>query len=432
MSDMNTVPYEYEEDLVSQSTGRTDADTDAAGRESSAQRTFPMPRSCPLHPPDAYAELRDHEPVARAALQVNGKPAWLITRFADVKQILGDSRVSADLKLPGYPLQVPVPDEVLQAVPLTFLSMDPPEHTVQRRMLAPEFTVRRIRELRERVQGIVDRRIDALFETGGPVDLVASLSLPVPALAICEMLGVPYEDHEQFEIWSAQTMSRDIDEAARGHAHQQLDTYVDGLVTAKEQQPGDDLISRIIAKNQAEPVVDHADIAGMSRLMLVAGHETTANMISLGVLTFLRHPELLAEVTVDPSLWPDAIEELLRYFSISDSGTARVAVEDIEIGDVTIKAGDGILPLNNSANHDTDIFADPDQIDFDRKGRGHLAFGYGVHQCLGQNLARLELEVVYRTLFDRIPGLRLAVPFEELSFKHDAMVYGLHTLPVAW
>ncbi|MFI5783822.1 cytochrome P450 [Nocardia sp. NPDC051570] len=417
---------------MSQSTRKTEAGKDAAGREPAALRTFPMPRSCPMSPPDSYAELREHEPVSRAALQVNGKPAWLITRFADLKQILGDSRVSANLKLPGYPLQVPVPDEVLQAVPLTFLSMDSPEHTVHRRMLAPEFSVRRIRALRENVEQIVDHRINDLLAGSEPTDLVAALAMPVPALVICELLGVPYADHEQFEIWSAQTMSRDIDDAARGLAHQHLDTYVDNLVTAKETEPGDDMISRLIAKNREEPTVSHADIASMSRLMLIAGHETTANMISLGVLTFLRHPELLASITAEPDLLPAAVEELLRHFSISDSGTARVAMADIEIGDVTIKAGEGILPLNNAANHDPDVFTDPDRIDFHRAGRAHLAFGYGIHQCIGQNLARIELEIVYRRLFERIPSLRLAVPFEELRFKHDAMVYGLHALPVTW
>ncbi|OZD59821.1 cytochrome P450 [Rhodococcus sp. 14-2470-1a] len=394
--------------------------------------TFPLPRSCPFSSPDAYAELRENEPVSRSQLSVNGKTAWLITRHELVKKILADDRVSANLKLPGYPLQVPVPDEILQAVPLTFLSMDAPEHTVQRRMLAPEFSVRRMRALRPRIQEIVDRRIDAVMSAGSPADLVAHVAMPVPSLVICEMLGVPYADHARFEGWSAQTMSRDISDEERGLAHHNLDIYVDRLVTDKETEPGDDLISRLVERNREEPAVEHSDIASMSRLLLIAGHETTANMISLAVLTLLDRPDLRQALVADPDLVPKAVEELLRYWSISDSGTARVAKEDIEIGGAMIAAGEGILPLNNAANHDSAVFENPETIDFAREARSHLAFGYGIHQCIGQNLARLELDVTIRTILDRLPDLALAGSVDDLSFKHDAMVYGVDALPVTW
>ncbi|MEU3416300.1 MULTISPECIES: cytochrome P450 [unclassified Streptomyces] len=402
--------------------------------DQAAPPDFPMRRACPFSPPAAYAELRETAPVSRARLKVNGKPAWLVTRHDLYKKLLGDERVSANLKLPGYPLQVPVPDEILQSVPLTFLSMDPPDHTVQRRMLAPEFSVRRMRELRGRVQQIVDRQIDHMLEKGadGPVDLVTSLALPVPSLVICELLGVPYEDHGRFEEWAWAIMNHDISEEDRGRAHYELDRYVDGLVTAKESEPGDDMISRLIEFNRQTPAVEHSDIVSMSKLMLVTGHETTANMIALGVLALLEHPEQLAAVRAEPELMPRAVEELLRFFSISDAGTARVALEDIELGGVTIRAGEGILPLNNAANHDARVFPDPDRLDVRREARSQLAFGYGVHQCIGQNLARMELDVVYSTLLTRIPTLRLAAPVEELRFKDDAIVYGLYELPVTW
>lgn len=395
---------------------------------------FPMRRACPFSPPADYAELRETEPVSRARLKVNGKPTWLITRHDLYKKLLGDSRVSANLKLPGYPLQVAVPEETLQSVPLTFLSMDPPDHTVQRRMLAPEFSVRRMRELRGRVQQIVDGQIDQMLAKGadGPVDLVTALALPVPSFVICEMLGVPYEDHGRFEEWAWAIMNHDISEEDRGRAHYELHAYVDGLVTAKESEPGDDMISRLIEFNRQTPAVEHSDLVSMSKLMLITGHETTANMIALGVLALLEHPEQFAALREDGELMPKAVEELLRFFSISDSGTARVALEDIELGDVTIRAGEGILPLNNAANHDDQVFPDPDRLDVRREARSHLAFGYGVHQCIGQNLARMELDVVYSTLFRRIPTLRLAVPVDELRFKDDAIVYGLYELPVTW
>ncbi|MET8179278.1 cytochrome P450 [Streptomyces sp. NPDC005336] len=401
--------------------------------EAAQHPQFPMRRTCPFSPPREYAELRGDEPVSHATLKVNGKPTWLVTTHEHVKKVLGDARVSSNLKLPGYPHQFHIPEEMLRQVRLMLLSMDPPDHTAQRRMLIPEFTARRVKEMRPRVQEIVDERIDAMLATGGPVDLVSALALPVPSLVICELLGVPYEDHQQFEEWSANMMNHDLSPEEYGASVAGLDAYLDKLVTMKENAPGDDLISRFIEKNREEQTADHLDIVTMARLMLVGGHETTANMISLGVLALLEHPEHREAITNDPALLPGAIEELLRTFSISDSGTARVALEDIDLDGTVIRAGEGILALNNSANHDEAVFQNPDTIDIRRKeARSHLAFGYGIHQCIGANLARVELEVVYGTLLRRIPGLRLATPLEKLRFKDDAMVYGVYELPVAW
>ncbi|MFE0176337.1 cytochrome P450 [Streptomyces sp. NPDC059002] len=394
---------------------------------------FPMKRTCPFSEPGEYAKMRESEPVARATLKVNGKPTWLVTRHEDVKQVLGDARVSSNLKLPGYPHQFHIPEEMLAQVRLMLLSMDPPEHTAQRRMLIPEFTARRVKEMRPRIQQIVDEHIDAMLASKGPVDLVTALALPVPSLVICELLGVPYEDHAQFEEWSAAMMNHELSPEEYGAAVQGLDIYLDKLVTAKENAPGDDLISRFIEKNRVDQVADHVDVVTMARLMLVGGHETTANMIALGVFALLEHPEQRAAIQDDPSLLPHAIEELLRTFSISDSGTARVALQDIEVGGTTIRAGEGILALNNAANHDESVFPDAGTLDIRRpEARSHLAFGYGIHQCIGANLARVELEVVYETLLRRVPSLRLAAPVEELRFKDDAMVYGLYELPVTW
>ncbi|ALO91610.1 Cytochrome P450 hydroxylase [Streptomyces hygroscopicus subsp. limoneus] len=406
---------------------------DAVPETGSPLPRFPMRRTCPFSEPREYAGMRANAPVSRAALKVNGKPTWLVTRHEDVRQVLGDSRVSSNLKLPGYPHQFHIPEEMLAQVRLMMLNMDPPEHSAQRRMLIPEFTARRVREMRPRIQQIVDEHVDAMLAQGGPVDLVTALALPVPSLVICELLGVPYEDHAQFEEWSAAMMNHDLSPAEYGAAVQALDTYLDKLVTLKEDEPGDDLISRFLEKNRTEKVADHVDVVTMARLMLVGGHETTANMIALGVLALLRHPEQMAALRDDPALLPNAIEELLRVFSISDSGTARVAVADIEVGGVTIRAGEGILALNNAANHDESVFPDPGTLDIRREeARSHLAFGHGIHQCIGANLARVELETVYGTLLRRVPGLRLAAEPEELRFKDDAMVYGVYELPVTW
>ncbi|MGW3465243.1 cytochrome P450 [Streptomyces olivaceoviridis] len=403
--------------------------------DEAAPPEFPMRRACPFSPPAAYAELRETEPVSRARLKVNGKPAWLVTRHDLYKKLLGDSRVSANLKLPGYPLQVPVPEETLQSVPLTFLSMDPPDHTVQRRMLAPEFSVRRMRELRGRVQQIVDEQIDQMLAKGadGPVDLVTALALPVPSLVICELLGVPYEDHGRFEEWAWAIMNHDISDEDRGLAHYELDRYVDGLVTAKESEPGDDMISRLIEFNRRTPAVEHSDIVSMSKLMLVTGHETTANMIALGTCAFLQHPEQLAAVRDgSPERVEGAVEEMLRYLTVAHMGRRRVALEDIEIGGVRIAAGDGIIFANDAANRDPEVFEHPERLDIDRSARRHMAFGSGPHQCLGQNLARVELQLAYPALFRRFPGLRLDRPLDEIPFRTAMAVYGVHELPVSW
>ncbi|MFF9076774.1 cytochrome P450 [Streptomyces sp. NPDC014872] len=406
---------------------------DPAPEPASPYPRFPMRRTCPFSEPPEYAGLRADEPVSRAELKVNGKPTWLVTRHEHVRQVLGDPRVSSNLKRPGYPHQFHISEEMLAHVRLMLLSMDPPDHTAQRRMLIPEFTARRVKEMRPRIQEIVDERIDAMLASDGPVDLVTTLALPVPSLTICELLGVPYADHAQFEAWSAAMMNHDLSPEEYGASVQALDAYLDKLVTLKETEPGDDLISRFLDKNRTEQVADHVDVVTMARMMLVGGHETTANMIALGVLALLEHPDLLAELRSDPALLPNAVEELLRVFSISDSGTARVAVEDIEVGGVTIRAGEGILALNNAADHDETVFPDPGTLDLRRQeARSHLAFGYGIHQCMGANLARAELEIVYGTLLRRVPGLRLAVAPEELRFKDDAMVYGVYELPVTW
>ncbi|MBV8931565.1 MAG: cytochrome P450, partial [Kutzneria sp.] len=215
-------------------------------------------------------------------------------------------------------------------------------------------------------------------------------------------------------------------------ASDRLNQYMDELVTAKEAAPGDDLLSRLIIKNRQAVTLDHLDLVGMASLLLLAGHETTANMISLGVVALLERPDELAELRTSPGLLPQAIEEMLRYFSIVDTATSRVALADIEIGGITIREGEALVIAVNAANWDDEVFAEPQRLDIHRSARHHVAFGFGVHQCLGQNLARLELEIVFETLFRRIPGLRLTVPAADLPYKDDAAIYGIHEVPVTW
>jgi cytochrome P450 len=391
--------------------------------------SFPGVRAtgCPFDPPPAIQELQAREPLTRVELW-DGSTPWLATRHADQKALLADRRVSADVTHPGYPL----PTEG-RRVSLSFILMDDPGHARLRRMVTAPFTIKRVEAMRPSVQKIVDSLIDELLAGPKPVDLVQAFALPLPSLVICDLLGVPYADHEFFQDNSNILINRDRSMAEKGEASGRLMGYLDKLIGAKLDNPGDDLLSRL-TERIAGGELTRAEAAQMGVLMLIAGHETTANMIALGTLALLEHPDQLALLrdADDPALVSSAVEELLRYLNITHNGRRRVATEDIEIAGQTIHAGEGIILANDVANRDPDVFADPDRLDLTRNPRNHVAFGFGVHQCLGQPLARLELQVVYSTLYRRIPTLRRAAGLDEISFKHDGSVYGVYELPVTW
>jgi cytochrome P450 len=396
---------------------------------------FPQARTCPMHPAPGYAELAAERPVTRVVLPT-GRTAWLVTGYDPVRQILNDSRLSVNRLDPGYPHLVTMTPQLMAMmaqVNSSLLGLDPPQHTTYRRLLINEFTVRRLAAMRPRIQQIVDACIDRMLAAGPPVDLHQALSLPVPARVICELLGMPYEDHELFERSTAAMLNRKLSQPERAQAAGAIRGHVDRLVTAKENDPGDDMIGRLVVKYREAGVYEHQQMVGLAMLLLMAGHETTANTISLGVLALEQHPEQLEMLKRDPSLTPRAVEEVLRFWSIVDaSGGSRVATEDIELEGVTIRKGDGIIALLSGANRDGEFFLDPNELELGRGGRHHVAFGYGIHQCLGQNLARLELEVTFGTLYARLPELKVAAPLESLQFKDDASVYGVNELPVTW
>ncbi|GLF97399.1 cytochrome P450 [Streptomyces yaizuensis] len=392
---------------------------------------FPHPRTCPLRPPAEYASLRAERPVSRVTL-ASGRTAWLLTRHEHIRQLLASPDVSSNLALPGFPLSFEAPPEILEQYRPILVSMDPPDHTAQRKLVVSEFTARRVNLLRPRIQEIVDERISAMLAGGGPVDLVEELALPVPSLVICELLGVPYADRAFFGDRTRKLVSISVDPEERNRANQELNEYFATLVAAKEKDPGDDLLGRLVLKNRETGALSREDLVKMASVLLIGGYETTANMISLGTVALLENPGQLARLTADPGLAPQAVDELMRYFSIADQVTSRVLLADIEIGGVLLRAGEGVIGLNASGNHDEAVFPDPERLDIDRGGRHHLAFGHGIHQCVGQNLAKVELETVFTTLFARIPGLRLTVPVAELPFKDSSGVYGLHSLPVTW
>ncbi|MFI6316463.1 cytochrome P450 [Nonomuraea sp. NPDC050556] len=307
----------------------------------------------------------------------------------------------------------------------TLMQMDPPEHTFYRRLLTADFMVRKVEGLRPGIQRLVDDLIDTMLAGPRPADLVEALALPLPSLVICELLGVPYGDRAFFQRVAGELVMDEGDPARAVAASEELDGYLDGLL----EEAGDGILGRLAGGG----AMTRPEIRTMAQLLLVAGHDTTANMIALGTAALLANPDQLAAVRDgDAALVANTVEELLRYLSITHTEARRVALEDLEVGGQLIRAGEGIVVVKSVANRDPAAFPGPGTLDVRRKARHHVAFGYGVHQCLGQPLARVELQVVYGTLYRRIPTLALAVPLERLDFKDHAVFYGVRELPVTW
>ncbi|MFK0128498.1 cytochrome P450 [Streptomyces nigra] len=391
---------------------------------------FPQSRTCPYHPPAAYAPLRDTRPLARARLY-DGRLVWTVTGHGLARTLLADPRLSTDPTRPEFPATTERIARIRRRR-TALLGVDDPEHRVQRRMMVPSFTLQRANALRPRIQRVVDERVDAMIAGGPPADLVTAFALPVPSMVICALLGVPYEDHDFFEEQSRRLLRGPTAEDSMD-ARARMEAYFDELIDRKQRQdaPGDGVLDELVHQRLAEGELDREGLIAMAIILLVAGHETTANMISLGTFTLLGHPERLAELRADPDLVPAAVEELLRMLSIAD-GLLRVAVEDIEVAGETIRAGDGVIFSTSVINRDEAVYPEPDTLDLHRPARHHVAFGFGIHQCLGQNLARAEMEIALRTLFGRLPGLRLAVPPEEIPFKPGDTIQGMLELPVTW
>jgi len=384
---------------------------------------------CPFNPP---VELLEHKPVAPARIW-DGSTPWLVTSHAAQRAILSDPRVSVDEKRPGFPFPSRAMAETVDHRPLTIFNADGADHARIRRTMTSPFTRNRMERLRPAIQRFTDDLIDQMLAGPNPTDLVTALSLPLPSLMICEMLGVPYTDHEFFQQYATVAVKRDATAEESLEGMQALGGYLGKLIAGKMAEPTNDVLSDFAARvNAGEMTLPDATLLCM--VLLIAGHETSANMITLGTAALLENPEQLAllQTTEDPKVVASAVEELLRYLTIPHLGQRRIASEDIEIEGVTIRAGDGIVVALPAGNWDPAAFPEPERLDLTRDARQHHAFGWGVHQCIGQQLARIELQVVYGTLYRRVPTLRLAVDRDELEFKGDSLAYGVYELPVAW
>ncbi|MFF8791088.1 cytochrome P450 [Streptomyces sp. NPDC015125] len=393
---------------------------------------LPMERDAgPFDPPRHITRLREARPVSPMVFP-DGHEGWIVTGYDAVRQTMADTRFSSrqDIGILHVPYEtpgMPAPTEPSPQIPGMFIAMDPPDHPRLRRRLTGAFTVKRMKMLEEHITDIVERQLDEMARRTPPVDLVKEFALPVPSLVICELLGVPYEDRETFQVNSAKFLVKDVSLDEKMAAYGALTTYLSELVTRKRAAPGDDILSDLARHDD----LTVEELTGIAFLLLLAGHETTANMLALGTFALLEHPEQLAELRADPDLLPDAVEELMRYLSVVDV-LYRYATEDIELGGETIGKGSTVVVSLLAANRDPRRFDHPGTLDIHRKARGHLSFGHGIHQCLGQQLARIEMRAGFEGLLRRFPALKLAIPAGEVKLRTDMTIYGVHELPVTW
>lgn len=392
---------------------------------------FPFARTCPFDPPPQVAAARAEGPLWPVTLW-NGKRAWLVTRHEEIRAVLSDDkRFSGAMAHPDFPAITPARVTV-DKNERAFVGMDNPAHDVYRRMFTREFSVRRMQVLKPQISAIAEKLLDELEAHGPPADLVAMLAVKFPSLVMSALFGSPYEDHEFIIACAAARHGLTQSTGEAESKARELAAYVRRLIDLKEKTPGDDMVSRIIEEHVKTGKLARDDFAEIGAMILRAGHDTTTNMIGMGTLLLLQNEALRRQLTEDPSLIEGAVEELLRYISPVQFSPRRVALEDVEIGGVTIPKGEGLFMLLGAANRDERVFAQPDVLDFKRDASTHLTFSFGIHQCLGQMLARYELHIVYAAILRRLPNLRLAVPLDQVRFKHDMQIYGVHNLPVAW
>ncbi|MFI9593178.1 cytochrome P450 [Nonomuraea sp. NPDC052265] len=397
---------------------------------------------CPFDPPPGLRERRGQAPVQPVRL-LNGAQAWLVTGFDEARTVLSDARFSAD-RVRHREATSLQPHEVAEQAAGTlrpgpavetredgfFVFMDPPEHTRIRRLLTGQFTVRRMRELESRVTEIAVEHIEAMRAAGTEADLVPAFALPLPSLVICELLGVDYADRAEFQQRTSVGLNANSTAEERAVAGAELYAFMRRLVAAKRAEPADDLLSGLV--HEADPPLTDAQLVDVALVLLGAGHETTANMLGLGAFALLEHPGQLAALREDPSLVDNAVEELLRFLSIIQLGVTRVTTGPVTLGGADLPAGSTVVIATPEVNRDPRHWPDADRFDVNRARVPHLAFGHGVHQCLGQQLARVEMRGGLKELITRLPGLRLAVPAERVPVRDEMLVFGVHSLPVTW
>ncbi|MFB1298715.1 cytochrome P450 [Mycobacterium sp. pW049] len=386
-----------------------------------------------LDPVPALGELRSSTAVTKLVTAV-GMPAYLVTRYEDVKAALADPQRFSNRKPPGWAAAPGASnvtaEEHARLTAGNLLGIDPPEHQRIRRMLTSEFTVRRMQRLEPRIIEIVDQHLDAMERTGPPADLVAGFALPIPSLVICELLGVPYQDRTDFQQRSSRQLNFSLPADERWALQLAAREYMMSLVQRARRNPGDDMLGMLVRQHGDEVTDD--ELVGIGGLLLLAGHETTSNMLGLGTIALLQRPDQLAAVRDDPDALGPAIEELLRYLSVVQNAIPRITTTAVEIGGVPIPAGQVVILSLPAANRDPQFIDAPDTLDIHRGAPGHLAFGHGVHHCLGAPLARMEMRIAFPALLRRFPHLAMAEDVDEVRFHAFNLVYGAQSLQVTW
>ncbi|OBK70655.1 cytochrome P450 [Mycobacterium sp. 1274761.0] len=408
------------------------ARTDAAPHGEAQQLPPLHMRRDGFSPIAALGEIRESVGV-RQVTNALGMQVYLITRHDDIKAVLADHERFSNQRPPGFPMPAgaQLSEQELAAVRAgNLLGLDPPEHARLRRMLTPEFTIRRMKRLEPRIVEIVDAQLDAMESAGAPIDLVENFALPIPSLVICELLGVPSDDREDFQRRSARQLDFSVPIPERMKLQQQGRAYMTTLVARARRQPGDDILGMLVRQHGHELTDD--ELIGVAGLLLLAGHETTSNMLGLGVLALLRHPGQLAAVRDDPEAVGPAVEELLRWLSIVQTAIPRITTTDVEVAGVPIPAGRLVFASLPSGNRDADFIEDPEILDVGRGAPGHLAFGHGIHHCLGAPLARMEMRIAFPALLRRFPHIALAEEFTDVQFRTWNFIYGLRSLEVSW
>ncbi|MBV8933261.1 MAG: cytochrome P450 [Kutzneria sp.] len=394
---------------------------------------FPSSAAHAGDPPPLLAELRKRDPVSRVRLP-GGEIAWLITRHEDVRQVLADPTFTRNLEGGGAvrPNTHDPRGEVFGTAIRT-LSMDGQPHAELRRLVSKALTARRVQAMRPRIQDLTDGLLDSMEARGAPADLVVCLAQPLPAIVICELVGVPAGEREQFRVWSDHITSVGRYEPDMvASAWRRFSEYIGDLIAVKRRDPADDLLTALIEARDNQHKLSDEELRSLTIVILAGGLETTAVAISAGLVRLFRHADQLARLRAEPDLMGSAVEELLRFQPIIDLNRLRIATRDARVGGVLIRAGEPVQISITSANRDEDAFARGAEFDVSRSPNAHLAFGHGAHFCLGSALAMVELTTVFTTLLRRYPGLRIAVPLAELTWRAGQMTVGPERLPVAW
>jgi cytochrome P450 len=403
-----------------------DTDTNAVGK---VPRTYPFSR-IRLEPDPQYAELRRNEPVCRVQLPY-GPPAWLVTDYLLAKAVLGDARFSRAAAVGRDNPRATAAD--ITQVAESVLNMDPPEHTRIRKLVGKAFTPRRVEELRPRAVDIATGLLADMIAAGPPGDLVSSFSFPLPVIVICELLGIPDSDRHKFRSWADAIVSTtNTTPVQEQDAYLHLVGYMADLFAERRAHPSDDLLTGLVLARDNDDRLSESELLILALALLVAGHESTSHQITNMTYTLLTHPAQLQQLRQQPELLPAAVEEMLRFNVFGSAINPLIATADVQLGDVLVRTGEPVLCARGSANRDENIFSRPDELDFTRSPNPHLAFSYGPHHCIGANLARMELQVALGAILTRLPGIRMAVPEDSLTWHDSTIMRGLAAFPITW